>query len=83
MTSQTERFLRTEELYDLITKNIAYSEDPTQGFHSSTQVRRVLDQIISQGKIEGRLSAHTDASLGVLLYHDRLIKDWQRIVDSN
>lgn len=57
MTDQIARHLRTEELYDLITENIAYSEDPATGFHSSTQVRRVLDQILSQGKIEARLTA--------------------------
>ena len=78
MTDQIARHLRTEELYDLIVENIAYSEDPAVGFHSSTQVRRVLDQIVTHGKIEGRLTAKND---GFVCPDDRLIVDWQNIVD--
>ena len=82
MTDQIARHLRTEELYDLIVERITYSEDPTVGFHSSTQVRRVLDQIITQGKIEGRLTAlSSNIPHGSLAEDDRLIGVWQKIVD--
>mgnify|MGYP001574176126 CR=1 FL=1 len=58
MTSQTERFLRTEELYDEVTCLI--TEDTMDDVGGVGHVRGLLDAILSQGKIEGRLSALPD-----------------------
>ena len=58
MTSQAERYLRTEELYQDVL-GIIYGPPYTEDVNPD-DIRRVLDRILSQGKIEGRLSALPD-----------------------
>jgi len=79
--SQTDRFLRTQELYDAI---IVLIPETALDRIGETEVRGKLDAILSMGKIEGRLSAYTDGRIfgGSLPEQDRLIEDWQRIVGS-
>lgn len=74
MSTQIQRHLKTEELYDKVLR-MMFDEDIT-----TAQIRGKLDAILSQGKIEGRLSAYGEGSISSPS-HDRLIEDWQRIVD--
>jgi len=53
--TQTARYLRTEELYDWVLSLI--TEDAFDDVGGTGAVRARLDGILSQGKIEGRLSA--------------------------
>lgn len=78
--SQVQRYLRTEELYREILDLVGES---ALDEISETAVRGKLDAILAQGKIEGRLTAYTDGRVfgGILPEQDRLIEDWQRIVD--
>lgn len=73
MENQIDRYLRTEELYRQI---LGMVRGDVLGKIGESGVRGVLDALLSQGKIEGRLSAP------ISLCGDRLIEDWQRIVDS-
>lgn len=80
MSGQVQRFLRTEELYQQI---IDLYPSALLDVVGETYVRNRLDAILSQGKIEGRMSAYNDGSMihsGALA--DQLIEGWQRIVDS-
>lgn len=81
MKNQTERYLRTEELYKEV---IGLIPDQVLDGIGETAVRGRLDMILFAGKIEGRLSAYTDGRLfdGITPDQDLLIEDWQRIVDS-
>lgn len=75
--SQIQRHLKTEELYKEI---IALIPEAVLKVVSETHVRGKLDAILSMGKIEGRLTAvHPDTGP----HNDRLIEDWQRIVDAD
>jgi hypothetical protein len=81
MSNQTERFLRTEELYRQI---IGLMPEAVLKTVSETYVRGLLDAVLAQGKIEGRLSALPSAygegrARGL---PDGLIEGWQRVVDS-
>lgn len=79
MTSdQVQRYLRTEELYQKILDMVGDSVFEARG---ETYVRGVLDALLSQGKIEGRLTA-AEQNTFIFADNDRLIEDWQRIVDS-
>lgn len=51
MSTQIQRHLKTEELYDKVLR-MMFDEDIT-----TEQIRGKLDAILSQGKIEGRLTA--------------------------
>lgn len=73
MENQIDRYLRTEELYRQILGMVRGDVLEKIG---ESGVRGVLDALLSQGKIEGRLSTPNS------LCGDRLIEDWQRIVDS-
>lgn len=77
-TSQVQRYLRTEELYKKI---IDLYPSALLDVVGETHVRGILDAILSQGKIEGRLSAYGKDAIAAP-NHDRLIEDWQRVVDS-
>lgn len=78
---QVQRHLKTEELYREILDLIG--ESALEQI-SETTVRGKLDAILTLGKIGGRLTAYTDGRLfgGILPDNDRLLIDWQRIVDS-
>lgn len=75
--NHTQRYLRTEELYREIIDMVCPDVIKEIG---ETGVRIKLDAILSQGKIEGRLTAYPPER-GGLPHDDRLIEDWQRIVD--
>jgi hypothetical protein len=77
--NQVQRYLRTEELYKEIIGLIP--ESVTRAVGGETVVRGKLDAILSQGKIEGRLLSHNVHGFPVSPHGDRLIEDWQRIVD--
>jgi hypothetical protein len=81
MTGQVQRYLKTEELYDAIIDMICPDVIKEIG---ETPIRSKLDAILTQGKIEGRVTAYTDAGMARdgSPQGDRLIEDWQRIVDS-
>jgi hypothetical protein len=55
MTGQIQRHLRTEKLYDNVLSLI--TEDTVDDVDGLSVVRGMLDAILSQGKIEGRLTA--------------------------
>lgn len=78
---QVQRSLKAEELYREILDLIG--ESALEQI-SETTVRGKLDALLALGKIEGRLTAYTDGRLfgGILPDSDRLLVDWQRIVDS-
>lgn len=57
MVNQVQRFLKTEELYDAI---IVLIPEHTIDKIGETAIRGKLDAILSQGKIEGRLTALSD-----------------------
>lgn len=78
MGNQIDRYLRTEELYRQI---VGMVRGDVLGKIGESGVRGVLDALLSQGKIEGRLSAYGRGAIASPS-HDRLIEDWQRIVDS-
>lgn len=80
MANQVQRFLRTEELYKEIIGLIP--EAVIRAVGGETVVRGKLDAILSQGKIEGRLSGLVHDPAVSWPDNDRLIEDWQRIVDS-
>lgn len=79
MSNQIQRYLKTEELYDAI---IVLIPEHTIDRISETAIRGILDAILTQGKIEGRLLSHTVHGFPVSPHGDRLIEAWQRIVDS-
>jgi hypothetical protein len=74
--NHTQRYLLTEELYGEIIGLIP--ESVIRAVGGESVIRGKLDAIISQGKIEGRLTVY---GYGVSPEGDRLIEDWQRIVD--
>lgn len=79
-SDQVQRFLRTEELYKGIIGLIPESVLRVVG---ETYVRGLLDAVLSQGKIEGRMPAYDDGSINWSPIHDGgLVEGWQRIVDS-
>lgn len=83
MSNQTGRYLRTEELYKKVVEIADHDAQVCQVELDETKLRGILEAIITQGKIEGRLSAYNDGRM----FHaspddDRLIEDWQTIVDS-
>lgn len=80
MKDQIERFLRIEELYQNL-MGVVYGPPHTQDINPD-DICRALDPILAAGKIEGRLTAYNDG-FGTYFARerDRLIEDWQRIVD--
>lgn len=78
---QVQRTLRAEELYREIIALLP--ESVVRAVGGETVIRGKLDAILTLGKIEGRLTAYTDGRLfgGILPDNDRLLVDWQRIVD--
>jgi hypothetical protein len=78
--NHTQRYLLTEELYQEIIGMICPDVIKEKG---ETHVRIKLEAITSAGKIDGRLTAYNDGRIfgGILPEQDRLIEDWQRIVD--
>ena len=73
---QIARYLRTEALYQEILDMVCETVFEEIG---ETGVRGVLDAILSQGKIEGRMTAlHKDTTAE----DDQLIEGWKRIVNS-
>ena len=78
--NQIQRHLKTEELYQQV---IDLYPPEILDVVGETYVRGLLDGILSQGKIEGRMSAYSDLHHHVgAMQHDRLIEQWQCIVDS-
>lgn len=75
--TQVQRYLRTEELYREILDLVGES---ALDEISETAVRGKLDAILAQGKIEGRLTA-AEQNTFIFADSDRLIEDWQKIVD--
>lgn len=75
-----ERHLHTEELYQKL-MHVVYTPDRTDDINPD-DMRRVLDAILSAGKIEGRLLSHTVHGTPVQRTGDRFIEQWQCIVDS-
>lgn len=77
--NHTQRYLRTEALYQEIIDMICPDVIKEIG---ETGVRIKLDAILSQGKIEGRLTAYNDGfGSWFRRENDRLIEDWQKSVD--
>lgn len=78
-SSQADRCLKTEDLYkeilDLVCDNV-FEEI------GETAVRGKLDRLLIMGKIEGRVVSHTVHGIPVQPRGDRLIEDWQRIVEA-
>lgn len=77
--NQIARYLRTEELYQQILDMVCENVFEEIG---ETGVRGKLDALLSQGKIEGRMTGHTVHGHPVNPREDNLIEGWQRIVDS-
>lgn len=80
MTIHTERSPRAEELYQKLLNEIFWAEHTDE--INQDDIRCAMDRILSQGKIEGRLTAYNDGFSFCRREDDRLVKDWQRIVDS-
>jgi hypothetical protein len=83
MSDQVQRYLKTAELYGWVIDLIP--EGVIKAVGGETVVLGKLDAILSQGKIQGRLTAYNDGKIfgGILPEQDRLIEDWQRIVDAD
>jgi hypothetical protein len=75
--NQVQRYLRTEGLYQEIIDMVCPDVLKEKG---ETYVRGKLDALLALGKIEGRLSA-AEQNTFIFADNDRLIEDWQRIVD--
>lgn len=78
MTGQIQHNLKTEKLYKRI---IGMYPGSVMDAVGETHIRGILDAILTQGKIEGRLTA-AEKNEFIFADSDRLIEGWQRIVDS-
>lgn len=80
MSKQVTHYTRTEELYKKI---IDLYPEEILDVVGETHVRGILDAILTQGKIEARVLVLQREGYSVLeIARDRLVEQWQTIVDS-